>query len=503
MQQTGHWESHARPAYRTAGRDPLRIWAWAAVFVSLALHLLAFFALDHVKIALAFREARDLRTGSVRVDRVEVKESDPEEMIAPDHAKAAPDTAPLMQEVDLLKHLPKNAEIDIKPNVLTPEYALRMEKPAQAGAPAGNSPDPAIGADIQAELPELGHADIALPPAASGQLVVDPGTIKTDIFDPNRVAEQWIRKGAGGKADKGAMDGMTTLDDMLGLPANALTNTTTLLPSDLLFEYNRAELRESARVGLMKLALLIERNPELYCWIEGNTDLIGGDDFNLELSRKRAESVKSYLVRGLHLNPAKIITRGFGKSRPLVPSGNAEEQALNRRVEIRMRKSPPGEADAPPATPHPAPHATAVDAPAATPRATPVEPTPPRATTVDPVPAEPVTPAAEPVAPRATPAEPVAPAAEPVAPRAMPAEPDNAEPATPRAAPVDETPAATPQPPPTKPKETTKDPKKKTSKSTKSGKSTKSPAKTPAKPASKPKHPQDPPPKRARPVEEP
>ena len=120
-----------------------------------------------------------------------------------------------------------------------------------------------------------------------------------------------------------------------------------MLPSDLLFEYNSAELRESARVGLMKLALLIERNPGLYCWIEGNTDLFGGDAFNLDLSRRRAEAVKTYLVRGLRLDGGKIITRGYGKMRPLVASGTVEQQALNRRVEIKLRKTQPTEADAP------------------------------------------------------------------------------------------------------------------------------------------------------------
>ena len=65
-----------------------------------------------------------------------------------------------------------------------------------------------------------------------------------------------------------------------------------MLPSDLLFEFNSAELRESAKVGLMKLALLMDRNPNLYCWIEGHTDLVGGDDFNLDLSIRRAEAVQ-------------------------------------------------------------------------------------------------------------------------------------------------------------------------------------------------------------------
>jgi hypothetical protein len=79
----------------------------------------------------------------------------------------------------------------------------------------------------------------------------------------------------------------------------------------------------------------------LFCWIEGHTDLVGGDEFNLNLSIRRAEAVKSYLVESMRMDPLKIITRGFGRYEPLVISGSVDEQAINRRVEIRMRKSPP------------------------------------------------------------------------------------------------------------------------------------------------------------------
>ena len=108
--------------------------------------------------------------------------------------------------------------------------------------------------------------------------------------------------------------------------------------------FHSAELRESAKVGLMKLALLMDRNPDLFCWIEGHTDLVGGDEFNLNLSARRAEAVKNYLVQSMRMDASKITTRGFGRFEPLVITGDVGQQAINRRVEIRMRKSPPTEA---------------------------------------------------------------------------------------------------------------------------------------------------------------
>ena len=121
--------------------------------------------------------------------------------------------------------------------------------------------------------------------------------------------------------------------------------------------------------------------------------------------------MKDYLVTSMRMNPDRIITRGFGKSQPLVPEGDADAQAPNRRVEIRMRETPPtGEPIKVTPKARPVPEPTPPPAPAP-PKAILIKPTiipdPPKAT---PVPEQP------PV-PRATPIE------EPPAPRALPVEP--------------------------------------------------------------------------------
>ena len=93
----------------------------------------------------------------------------------------------------------------------------------------------------------------------------------------------------------------------------------------------------------MKVALLIDKHPHLICWVDGHTDLIGGEEPNLLLSKKRAMAVKMWLVETLELDVKRIAVRGYGKGQPLVKKGTAEEQAPNRRVEIKMRKSRPNE----------------------------------------------------------------------------------------------------------------------------------------------------------------
>jgi outer membrane protein OmpA-like peptidoglycan-associated protein len=314
------------------------------MMLSIILHVAVFLALDHMKIALNFQQARELSTRPVNVRQVEVRPLDPENTATPENLITPPENpAALLEEIDLLSALPKDKEIDIKPDIQEAEYALQMQNPALKGDAAAIALEASAGMELDADLPELGHDAERLKPAEVGQVTVDPGAVPMDDNELGKFTDSLIKRGANGSVEKGALDGIASLDDLLGLPPNVLLGKKTMLPSDLLFEFNSAELRESAKVGLMKLALLMDRNPNLYCWIEGHTDLVGGDDFNLKLSVRRAEAVKNHLTRSLRMDAAKISTRGFGRYQPLVTGGTTEEQALNRRVEIRMRKTPPAD----------------------------------------------------------------------------------------------------------------------------------------------------------------
>ncbi len=426
MEQEFRW-SEARDAetYRLPGPDHLGRWATVAMVVSVLLHVILFFSLDKVKIAFGLMKSEDLTTAPIDIRRVEVKpyeESPPptETVITPPN-----DSAALLDEIDLLEMLPKEVEIDIIPNA-DPEYALKMSNPLASGELDVKVNEISSKFDLEANLPDFGRMTTELQPAAVGQIIVDPGSVKIEDGEMANFTDELIKKGNDGLVDRGKLDGIESLDELLDLPANLLLSKKTLLPSDLLFEFNRAELRESAKVGLMKLALLIDKNPTLYCWIEGHTDLIGSDEANFKLSERRAEAVKTYLVKSMRMNPERIITRGFGKTQPLITEGNADEQAPNRRVEIRMRKTPPpkGEIKIPKAQP------TVIESEP--------EPEPPKAVLVKPnldaIPVEePEPPRAEPVPPRA---EPVPPRAEPVPLRATPIEEETpADP--PRAVPVE------------------------------------------------------------------
>lgn len=427
--------------YRLPGPEHLGWWAAVAMLLSILLHVAVFLALDRMKIALQFEQARELNTGNVNVQRVEVQPMDIEEALPPEEIiKPSPDSASLMEEIDLLDALPKNQDIDIKPEINEAEYALQVKNPAAEGDPTAVAMDLSTGFEVDADLPEFGREPERLKPAEVGQVTVDPGAVQVDDNELGKFTDDLIKKGANGKVENGALDGIATLDDLLDLPPNILLAKKTMLPSDLLFEFNSAELRENAKVGLMKLALLMDRNPDLYCWIEGHTDLVGGDEFNLNLSMRRAEAVKNYLIASMRMDASKIITRGFGRYAPLVTTGTPEEQSANRRVEIRMRKTPPTEEQMKivPKKAAVVEEAPAPVAPIVPPQAEPVMPAdPPRAMLIKPKRALPVEEA--PPAPRA---EPVPPQAVPVAPRAAPVPEEILQPLpeVPKAAPVENQP---------------------------------------------------------------
>lgn len=105
--------------------------------------------------------------------------------------------------------------------------------------------------------------------------------------------------------------------------------------SDVLFDFNQATLKPGAKEKLSKLAGILLAYPGSYRMeIEGHTDAIGSDEYNLRLSEARASSVRAYLVQA-NLDPARIAAiRGLGKTQPVATNDTAEGRQMNRRVEI-------------------------------------------------------------------------------------------------------------------------------------------------------------------------
>jgi outer membrane protein OmpA-like peptidoglycan-associated protein len=118
------------------------------------------------------------------------------------------------------------------------------------------------------------------------------------------------------------------------------------LSSDILFDFDRADLRPGAEQSLRKIAEFIAARDKRDVLIEGYTDSKGSDDYNGKLSLARAESVHRWLVRNGRLESATISTAGRGASNPVAPNTQPDGRddpvgrQKNRRVEITIKKNP-------------------------------------------------------------------------------------------------------------------------------------------------------------------
>ena len=171
-------------------------------------------------------------------------------------------------------------------------------------------------------------------PALSGTELATSTAIKR----PNTFTSKLPGDSAG--PNKGRAPGFSDLDQLLAQKGPLGSGTKLRLPDDQLFEYDSDVLQSSAINQLQKLGTLIQRNPKSTFRVEGYTDSFGTFEYNLDLSQRRADSVKRYLVEVMRINPAQVETHGYGAMKfRSSPNGSIEEQNANRRVEVVVHTS--------------------------------------------------------------------------------------------------------------------------------------------------------------------
>lgn len=105
---------------------------------------------------------------------------------------------------------------------------------------------------------------------------------------------------------------------------------------NIYFDFDKATFRTESYTELNKLERMMAENPNLKVEIAGHTDNIGTAAYNMQLSQRRAEAVKDYLVKK-GIDPRRITAKGYGKTRPLASNDDEKEgRELNRRVEFRV-----------------------------------------------------------------------------------------------------------------------------------------------------------------------
>lgn len=114
-----------------------------------------------------------------------------------------------------------------------------------------------------------------------------------------------------------------------------IASNSTITLNNVFFDFDKSDLKSESFVELDKLVEILQKNPSIKIEISGHTDDKGELDYNQKLSQQRAESVLQYLVKK-GIDKTRLVAKGYGESKPIVPNDSEENKAKNRRTEVRI-----------------------------------------------------------------------------------------------------------------------------------------------------------------------
>lgn len=143
------------------------------------------------------------------------------------------------------------------------------------------------------------------------------------------------RKGLSQRATAAQLDARTQEAEALRreLAAKQTDRGLVVTLGDVLFETAKSDLKQGATANLAKLVTFLNQQTDRSVVIEGHTDSVGSDSYNQDLSQRRADSVRAYLV-GQGIASNRITAVGKGKHSPVASNDSSSGRQLNRRVEI-------------------------------------------------------------------------------------------------------------------------------------------------------------------------
>jgi outer membrane protein OmpA-like peptidoglycan-associated protein len=112
---------------------------------------------------------------------------------------------------------------------------------------------------------------------------------------------------------------------------------TVLTLGDVLFEFDQATLKPGVIHNLYPLVTFLREHPQRAITIEGHTDSVGSDTYNADLSQRRAQTVRSFLIQN-GINASRLTSHGLGEGHPVASNDTAAGRQLNRRVEITIAR---------------------------------------------------------------------------------------------------------------------------------------------------------------------
>ena len=246
---------------------------------------------------------------------------------------------------------------------------MSLAKKATAQANALCPPQAAMEAPVVSEVPPPAPAPIPVPVpvpapavAPTDNLTVTPGSItRGEVATLNWTSQNATRcdiepgigavqtrgtlaitpadstmfnltcSGAGGVASSAAS--LAVVVPVVAAPAPKLCSPTVI---DIQFDTNKSDIKPRYHDELKKLADFLAEFPKARGVVEGHTDSVGDKASNMKLSQRRADSVRSYLIKNFGVAPERLEAKGYGPTKPRASNKTAEGKARNRRIEANF-----------------------------------------------------------------------------------------------------------------------------------------------------------------------
>ncbi len=323
--------------------SPERSWIWFGLIVSLCLHItlcIYFYRTRFQSVEAVFADVQPPMSFRVKpvdmsqIDKASGDQLNPASKPNPDDTKEQqPDEKKsfdkLLQEIQATTQMP-----DDMSNALP-------DKPKVTAQTLSTNPNATREQSLLSDSSVSGRPQ----PALSGTELATSTIIKR----PNTFTSKLPGDSAG--PNKKGAPGFSDLDQLLSQKGPLGSGTKIRMPEDQLFGFDSAELQPGDI--LRKLVDLLKRNPRATFTIEGYTDSIGTDEYNRDLSQRRADNMKDYLVGALGIPSSQIEARGRGSTkyvvppRPVAPTASQAEfdteiqrESPNRRVEVTINTNP-------------------------------------------------------------------------------------------------------------------------------------------------------------------
>src|SRR6266404_7717542 len=338
--------------------SPERSWLWFGLIISLCLHItlcIYFYRTRFQSVDAVFSDVQQPMTFRVKnvdmaqIDKASGDQINPASKPNPDDTKEQqPDEKKsfdkLLQEIQATTQMPDDMSnaLPYKPKVEQADVTSVMNEIERSTAQTlSTNPNVTREQSLLSESSTSGRPQ----PALSG---TDLAT-STIIKRPNTFTSKLPGDSAG--PNKKGAPGFSDLDQLLLQKGPLGSGTKIRMPEDQLFSFDSAELQPGDI--LHKLVDLLKRNPRATFTIEGYTDSIGTYEYNRDLSQRRADTMKFYLVQALGIDPSQVDARGRGAMKfvvtphPVAPTASKPEfdaeiqrESPNRRVEVTINTNP-------------------------------------------------------------------------------------------------------------------------------------------------------------------